>query len=107
MERTIGDAEYQLTVARALIAKPENWCKGAFHKGCAFCAAGALREPWLALPVKYGYYGESQAAQLLSRVIGIEYFGFIHRWNDAPERMHSDVLGAYDAAIAEARRLGV
>jgi hypothetical protein len=107
--REVGDAEYQLTVARALIAKPENWQKDGFSNKTrdAFCAAGALREPWLALSVKEGYYGASKAAQILGSVVGIKNWSEICDWNDASERTHADVLGAYDAAIAEARRRGV
>ena len=103
----IGDAEYHLTVARALIDKPEKWCQGGFHKGDSFCAAGALREPWMTKPVREEYYGESRAAELLAKAVGIYDFNLISRWNDAPERTHAEVLAAYDRAIAEARRLGV
>lgn len=109
----VGEAEYTLTLARALISRPGTWCKGSFSKDngdshiSAFCAAGALRHLWY---LKYGratFYGTSRAAELLAQAAGLPDFRYVGKWNDAPETTHSSVLWAYDTAIAKAKELGV
>jgi hypothetical protein len=103
MERQIGDAEYQLTVARALISTPEKWCQRGFKRGEAFCASGTLRELQPRFD-PYVYYQDSRAFRLLAQETtkkGFTVIGF----NDY--HTHGEVLAVFDAAIAEARRLGV
>jgi hypothetical protein len=111
----VGEAEYQLTVARALISKPENWCQGGFRKnlykfgvvvGAAFCAGGAMRESNLD---PYVFYQHTPAYGFLHEAAGIAPApdGSLSEWNDAPARTHGEVLAVYDAAIAKARELGV
>ena len=100
----VGEAEYTLTLARAMISRSGAWCKGDFHKDEAFCATGALRHLWLLQPVEEKWYGDSQAMKLLRQAVGRDD---ITVWNDLPETTHNSVLWAYDTAIEEARRLGV
>ena len=42
----VGEAEYMLTLARAMISRPENWCQHDFTREGAFCATGAIRHLW-------------------------------------------------------------
>jgi hypothetical protein len=104
----VGDAEYTLTVARFMISQPENWRKGEFEcEGKAFCALGAIRYLWFQQPVREEYYGDSVAVRILKRIVGAALTSDLVLWNDAPERTHREVLAAFDAAIAEAQRLGI
>src|SRR5271155_4167841 len=102
MERTIGDAEYHLTVARSMIAKPENWCQNGFHKGNAYCASGTLREMQSNFN-PYKYYQDTRAFSLLAHETSKQGWT-VTGFNDSHN--HAEVLAIFDAAIAEARRLG-
>ena len=93
-ERKVGDSEYVLTTARALISKPENWIKAAYEKGAAFCASGAMAKAGQSL-----YY--FNAYELLRKEMG----GGILRFNDS--HTHEEVLAAFDRAIAKAHEKGV
>ena len=83
-----------LIAARKLIEKPENWI-GAEPKdyGCApYCSATAI---W-----KIGINRAAQNAyRLLCETMGVAN---AKDFNDAPGRTHTEVLAAFDKAIAEA-----
>lgn len=96
-----------LMEARALIEKPENWCKydsaidedgvpcgPSYYAAAKWCVMGAVRK-----------FSESEdqiiiAARIFSNVVGYSPVG---DWNDAPERTHAEVLAAFDKAIEEER----
>ena len=89
---TVADV---LRRARALIEKPEHWCKHALERNGAFCVLGA------ALLAAHG--NPLAAAPLPSKM-----FSFIWdacggppaAFNNAPERTHAEVLAAFDRAVA-------
>ena len=106
-----------LKAARERIANPENWLQGDFALtadgektnedspyATKFCAVGAIYadEP---------YNGFESAFALAEAIETLHYTdlafnrtrpagAFVSDWNDKPERKHSEVLAAYDLAIA-------
>ena len=84
--------------ARALIDRPEKWCKGALSDGKRMCMLGAL----MMAEEGYddGYYG---ANTLLRKAIGSAH-AMISVFNNAPERTHVEVMDAFDRAIVLAER---
>jgi hypothetical protein len=98
MEKRIGDAEYVLTLTRAILTDPKKWTQGGYgHPDDAQCASGALSST----SSKAGYPYYFQAYEILRGHMN----GGIPTFNDT--HTHAEVLAAFDAAIAEARRLGV
>ena len=109
-----------LEVARALIAKPENWIKYDYacdqrgnvtatydESSCKFCAQGAL----LAAVPRAGYDRfSSRGANLgfllsdkIMKHVGTEWKS-LPGWNDRPRTTHADVIAAFDAAIEATRK---
>lgn len=93
VEKTLGDA-------RARIANPENWCKGAFElweagRPVTFCTLGAIGR---GAGAGEGAYFE--ALHVFSKVNDLQNFGGVMLWNDNPKRTHGEVLAAFDKAIA-------
>lgn len=93
-----------LRAAKALIATPETWADGntARITGPKYCAGMAI-----------GFALSSPRRDVLPlRCSVFRYFGYgpsmsdIGQWNDAPERTHSDVMAAFDRAIALAEANG-
>ena len=85
-----------LRAARARIEKPESWGKGhglTPPREPALCALGAL--------IFDGPHAEAIAR--LREALGTSY---VHKWNDAPERTHAEVLAAFDRAIELASASG-
>lgn len=83
-----------LIEARKLIESPKHWCQGKLHYGGAHCSIGAIDR------VTHGAYFGSPAIVALVTAIG---FPLISVWNDHPRRKHSEVLAAFDKAIAAER----
>ena len=102
-----------LTLAKAIISKPDRWARGAFSldgdnvyispydanpETCSFCAIGAIKNVTAGL----GHSAEDNARAILDSVVpdrlGVPY------WNDT--RSHAEVLRLFDMGIAEAVRLG-
>src|SRR5512146_154857 len=96
-----------LRAARKLIEKRERWCQGAYNKDAAgigdvdrtdavsWCAEGAIfhvKERWCS--------GHSDALALMIEVISCDH---LPAWNDQLCRKHSEVLEAFDRAIAAAK----
>ena len=84
-----------LIAARKLIEKPENWCPNGSgdprkNQHCIVMAVDRCR------------VGDGDTNQLainaLKNAIGVKRLA---RWNDAPDRQHTEVLNAFDKAIAE------
>lgn len=84
-----------LKAARAKIEKPECWGKGTRGEDRPFetlCAEDALGCGCDHIP----YSNAFEAFALLREAIGQPC---IYKWNDAPERTHTEVLAAFDRAI--------
>lgn len=77
--------------ARKLIEKPENWGQW-FRSRCAGEAIVDAGGEWTG---KHGF--------ALAAAIGLSIPHHIPTWNDAPGRKHSEVLAAFDKAIANER----
>ncbi len=93
-----------LIAARALIAQPENWTKGAFaltstgslgrpghEESTCFCVAGAILHTQPSTSVR-------QILKLIEKVLPGE-FESVPDFNDDPHTTHADVLAAFDRAI--------
>lgn len=90
-----------LVKARALIADPAKWGQGMRCTRPSFetcCAAEALDAASEVSPAR------REAYRLLHQAVGLNHnvWGVLIDWNDAPERTHADVLGAFDKAIEAA-----
>lgn len=84
-----------LIEARKLIEKPKNWCHKGGRKGVAVCSILAINEA--AGQSGRAHHGAVKAlVQVISHPI-------IAVWNDHPRRKHSEVLAAFDKAIATER----
>ena len=83
-----------LTKARALIADPARWGKVAPDR---ICLAAGSDCPLTALAHAASNEVHYEAKRAFIEAIGT---GWIGAWNDAPERTHTDVLAAFDRAIA-------
>jgi hypothetical protein len=93
--------------ARELLEKPGAWTRGWFardefggtvnsgldHEACKWCAYGALQRV-------SGKLVPHDAARFLDKVIGREHPWTIAEWNDKSRTRKSDVLSAFDEAIA-------
>ncbi len=88
-----------LIEARALIARRGGWVQGGYNpeKG-RYCMTGALWRVIGEYPVHHPAYA------LLGEVVGRS---FLSGWNDEPIRRKSQVLRAFDEAIAKAPAHGV
>lgn len=99
-----------LIAAREKITTPERWCQGAHARdeggqtvlakdpaACVWCIDGAL---W-AVTRFTQTSARASASILLGEQIGAYSANSIHKWNDAPERTHAEVLAAFDRAIEE------
>lgn len=102
-----------LTEARALLAQPYRWTKGAFAKdtlrGPAYCMIGAVRKvtddlaggkAFIDGVDKYTVRADCDA--VMQRCIG--QFGFSHvpNFNDARTTKKADMLKAMDCAVEKA-----
>lgn len=100
----MNEALGMLKAARAKIVKPENWGKGMrIHRERfeSFCAAEALEE---ASEYPRDLLEFKRAVRALYCAAGLDSdIDYLHKWNDAPERTHAEVLAAYDLAIATVR----
>lgn len=85
-----------LIAARALIEKPENWAQGinARLSSPPHCAGAAL------IKAKTGERLEDDALAAAFQALRPAISGDIVQWNDTPGRTHSEVLAAFDKAIA-------
>ncbi len=85
-----------LIKSRAKIAIPGNWGKGMRRvrlNFSSYCAAEAIEET-----VPYGPI-RGRCFEAIHRAADTES---ISKWNDAPERTHTEVLAVFDKAIGEA-----
>ena len=98
-----------LEAARALIAKPEHWCKGAQ----ALDATGTVRRPCSRLAVRWCSLGATdrvtrykgiRADNALYSALGMPPEG-IANFNDS--HTHAEVLDLFDRAIAAEREKAV
>lgn len=93
-----------LRAAKAKIAARKNWCKGTQAKNsrgdgvparhpdaCKWCVEGALR---------FVTHGQGQpfidSLRLMSSAVGTD----VHVFNDRDGRKHSEIMEAFDKAIA-------
>jgi hypothetical protein len=87
-----------LKIARDIISKPENWCRfnlAQYHQGVwSYCAVGAIDKALQDLEMDIFRYDVFEALQASMKSNSIS------EWNDKPNRKHSDVLAAFDSAIA-------
>ncbi len=93
-----------LTEARALIERPENWCKNALYENGARCVLGALyntqsdnSDGWN-MPI--GAYNAINSA-VPGAFLSIPHF------NNDPSTTHADVLALFDRAIAARKAEGL
>lgn len=96
-----------LIAARAKIADPHGWIKGAYSKNCpsgwAYCALGAIKDN----PGKECTSEQIEACLLLSNALpdpntSMHYATRITDYNDLETTTHADVLSLYDRAIEAA-----
>lgn len=97
-----------LIAARSLIAKPENWIKGhgilTTMDGFCYCATYAVIRGG-----RMTFAGDitvMHAHERLRRAIGLRKRE-VFQWNDQPSRTHSEVVAAFDKAIAISSNDGV
>ena len=106
--RRIPPVRRLLMDAKALIAKPENWCKGTFAKSakgrpvpidsakaCRFCAYGAVLHA-----EGKTYAGPPRQADMLLDTLTLG--GLVH-FNDAPTTTHPMVMRLFNKAIRRAK----
>lgn len=99
-----------LRAARAVIAEPEHWTKGAFARPSkssskevpvtnpeagAWCALGALRK----VDGPYEWQARATLAKAITNGKSTES-EYVWKFNDASRRRHPDILDAFDRAIA-------
>lgn len=79
-----------------------KWTKGSFARdvngkvceygsAVSYCASGAMDQ--------YGWDESEEARMFFAATVGVGYLD-ISLWNDAPERILSEVIFAFDVAIA-------
>lgn len=98
-----------LIAARAKIEAPERWGKGRFSRlsdgspcypdddrAFCFCAEGAV----FASGARWA--AKAKAMTFLRDAAVGDEFTSIPDWNDAPTRTHTEVIAAFDRAIAAA-----
>lgn len=87
----------QLEAAKERISDPRLWLKFddilELEHGVAMCAMMAFNSA--------DRDAEEYFHQFISRTTGIRW---IVEWNDMPERTHAEVMAAFDACIAEAKK---
>src|SRR5262245_59984374 len=91
-----------LIAARSKLARPEQWWNGRAGPTTGFhtvCLMGAVS---LTCHDKGDAFYEPALLALRSVIGPIP--GLLSEWNDAPGRRHSEILAAFDAAIAAERR---
>ena len=112
MTRAIPPVRRLLMDAKALIAKPENWCQRAFardaygdsvginnSRACRFCSQGALLNRNIGtLPEPY-----LLAYDVLSDCAGRD----IVNHNDAPTTTHPMIMRLFNKAIKRAKEQGI
>jgi len=111
MTRAIPPVRRLLMDAKALIAKPENWCKGTYARSaknnsvnvhswraCKFCPSGALFHA----AGTWDLY-EHPAPRLLRESIGQPIISF----NDAPTTTHPMIMRLFNKAIKRAKEQGI
>ena len=108
------NASEVLTSAKALIADPQNWCKG-YHavdsdnnrvsanseNACAWCSMGAIQKS-MRIDSTINYLRVESAVFSTIEGVIMEYSGeydTIMSFNDACETQHADVMQVFDAAI--------
>lgn len=83
-----------LIKAKALIADPEKWTKGAFEfRGC-YCALGALGMVERGTPAGYSI----TAMRSLRKALPPHYYS-VPTFNDKPSTTHADIMALFDRAI--------
>lgn len=90
--------------ARKIITPSRKFGTGATYLNGRYCSIGALlygagARPHAGHLMGGNYRAFKRARDKFSDAIG----GDIVRWNDNPERKHSEVLAAFDAAIKGCR----
>lgn len=97
-----------LRAAKAKIAEPSRWVKGA----PALNADGSAVDPWrghavcwcvngaLVEVTRTGELMQSRASFILSQCARRRGYETASRLNDAPETTHADVMALFDEAIA-------
>lgn len=84
-----------LEKARGLIDTPEKWCNHLPYEGeRAICASFAIDRAAAACGVDRGQAWRALCLAATGTRCGLG------SWNDSPERTHSDVMQAFDRAIA-------
>jgi hypothetical protein len=96
-----------LTTAKALIADPSKWLKGAHKHDDCYCSLGAVSEAAKTLEssavVADALYVPARDALADAMFCGGDAHGsydVITSFNDEPARTHEEVMSAFDRAIA-------
>ena len=91
-----------LIKARAKIAHPEGWGKGRrkWDRGVQTCCAAEAIEDSDPCGYEIHYSERKRASRALMHAAGLDRAALITGWNDNPGRTHSEVLAAFDLAIA-------
>lgn len=87
--------------ARAIIADPKDWCRGDFHRDGARCAMGAIMVAAPMTRVRGDKLFLGAMIALQDTVCAMSKCRNIATFNDS--HTHSDVLAAFDRAIAVER----
>ena len=92
MTKPLSETTVTLMKARNILEK--GWCQGALQKGDRYCILGALDEAG---------FGSLRPAACIQSVCGD---GDIAHFNDAPNRIHAEVLEVMDKAIQRSMEEG-
>ena len=94
--KTDSEVVTVLKKARALIDRPEKWCKNALYRGDARCLRGAI---WDASGESYPVASRAERALGFKSGRGERWDVCLPAWNNAEERTHAEIMAALDRAI--------
>lgn len=98
----VEEAVSVLKDARALIARPWGWVRGAYQKptraGTGYCALGAMNRAMSMMPLSVRGYALDCLHKALDETTGIEWSSVAEFNDESPDKRR--VLRLFDKAIA-------
>ena len=91
MRRTETTVTDVLLNARDRLIPAGNWCQHAYNDNGAVCMVGAVEQ--------YAGHGTLPWTKALNRLRRVTDSESVTRWNDAPDRTHQEVIGAFNRAL--------